>query len=70
VVTISRGDTIRKITRDFRVSLSDLAEANPGTNVVKLKVGQKLRIPRPGAVPTTTPAAGPAVAGDQRGAAK
>jgi LysM repeat protein len=47
VVTVSRGDTLTKIAQDFRVSLNDIVEANPHTNVFELKVGQKLRVPRP-----------------------
>lgn len=47
VVTVSRGDTLTKIAQDFRVSLNAIVEANPQTNVFKLKIGQKLRIPRP-----------------------
>jgi len=47
MITISRGDTIYKIAGDFGVTLNQIAEANPGTNVLKIKIGQKLRIPRP-----------------------
>src|SRR5262249_44337616 len=46
LITVSRGDTIHKIARDFGVTLNEIAEANPGTNVLKIKIGQKLRIPR------------------------
>jgi len=49
VVTVSRGDTLTKIAQDFRVSLNAIVEANPHTNVFELKIGQKLRIPRPAA---------------------
>src|SRR2546425_2336820 len=47
VITVSKGDTAAKIAQDLGVTVSDLAEANPGTNVSRLKVGQKLKIPRP-----------------------
>jgi uncharacterized protein YbbC (DUF1343 family) len=47
VITVSKGDTINKIAKDFGVTLNAIADANPGTNVLKIKVGQKLRIPRP-----------------------
>src|SRR5262245_31155145 len=47
VITVSKGDTAAKIAQDLGVTVSDLAEANPGTNVLKLKIGQKLKIPRP-----------------------
>ena len=46
VITVSKGDTAAKIAQDLGVTVSDLAEANPGTNVLRLKVGQKLRVPR------------------------
>ena len=47
VITVSKGDTAAKIAQDLGVTVSDLAVANPGTNVSRLKVGQKLKIPRP-----------------------
>lgn len=50
IVTVSRGDTAAKIARDLDVTVSDIAEANPGVNVSRLKVGQKLKVPR--TVPT------------------
>src|SRR6266851_4176631 len=40
VITVSKGDTAAKIAQDLGVTVSDLAEANPGTNVSRLKVGQ------------------------------
>jgi len=46
VVTVSKKDTLTKIARDFGASLNAIVEANPGTNVFGLRVGQKLRIPR------------------------
>src|SRR5437762_5562802 len=45
-ITVSRGDSAAKIANDFAISASDIAEANPGVNLNKLKVGQKLKIPR------------------------
>ncbi len=47
VITVSKGDTAAKIAQDLGVTVSDLAEANPGANVLRLKVGQKLKVPRP-----------------------
>ena len=47
VITVSKGDTAAKIAQDLGVSVSDIAEANPGMNVLRLKVGQKLKVPRP-----------------------
>ncbi len=46
IVTVAPGDTVSKIARHFGVTVSAIAEANPGLNVDKLKVGQTLRIPR------------------------
>jgi len=46
VVTVSKGDSAAKIASDFDISASDIAEANPGVNLNRLKVGQKLKIPR------------------------
>ena len=47
-ITISRGDSAAKIAKDFGISASDIAEANPGVNLNRLKTGQRLKIPRPG----------------------
>ncbi len=46
VITVSSGDTAAKIAKDFGISVSEIALANPGTNVSQLKSGQKLKIPR------------------------
>jgi uncharacterized protein YbbC (DUF1343 family) len=46
IVTVSKGDSAGKIASDFDISASDIAEANPGVNLNKLKIGQKLKIPR------------------------
>ena len=46
IITVSRGDTVTRIARDFGVTVSDIALANPGLNVDQIKVGQKLNIPR------------------------
>jgi uncharacterized protein YbbC (DUF1343 family) len=48
VVTVVRGDTVYKIARDFGVSVSDIARANPAIHVDKIYVGQKLKVPRSG----------------------
>jgi uncharacterized protein YbbC (DUF1343 family) len=45
-ITVSKGDSAGKIADDFGISASDIAEANPNVNLNKLKVGQKLKIPR------------------------
>ena len=46
VITVSKGDSAAKIASDFGISASDIAEANPGVNLNRLKAGQKLKIPR------------------------
>ncbi len=46
VITVSPGDSAAKIANDLGISASDIAEANPGVNLNRLKVGQKLKIPR------------------------
>jgi len=46
IIVISRGDSVDKIAKDLGITVSDIAEANPGTNVTRLKVGQAIRIPR------------------------
>ena len=46
IITVSKGDSAGKIADDFGISASDIAEANPNVNLNRLKVGQKLKIPR------------------------
>jgi uncharacterized protein YbbC (DUF1343 family) len=46
-ITVSKGDTMYGIARDFGLSITDLVEANPGMDIERLKIGQKLRVPRP-----------------------
>ena len=45
-ITVSKGDSAAKIAKDFGISASDIAEANPGVNLNRLKMGQKLKIPQ------------------------
>ena len=49
IITVSNGDSAAKIAQDLGISASDIAEANPGVNLNRLKAGQKLKIPRSGA---------------------
>lgn len=42
---IARGDTLARIARRNGVSQKALAQANPGVQTAKLRVGQLLRIP-------------------------
>ncbi len=46
IITVSNGDSAAKIAKDLGISASDIAEANPGVNLNRLKPGQKLKIPR------------------------
>lgn len=43
--TIRVGDTLTKIARQQGVTVKALAEANPGVDATRLKVGQKLTLP-------------------------
>lgn len=44
--TVRRGDTASKLARELGVSVSDIARANPGTDLSKLHPGMKLKVPR------------------------
>jgi len=44
---IKGGDTLGKVASQFGVSLADLQAANPGVDSRKLRVGQKIVIPKP-----------------------
>ncbi|MEO8200246.1 MAG: LysM peptidoglycan-binding domain-containing protein [Gemmatimonadota bacterium] len=46
---VTRGQTLSAIARTYRVSVSDLKEANPGSST-RLRVGQRLIIPTGGVV--------------------
>jgi LysM repeat protein len=56
--TIVKGDSFSTIAPKFHVSVKAIADANPGVEPTKLKIGQKIHIPA--AAPTTSPGAGPA----------
>ncbi len=43
---IKAGDTFAKIARAQGVSLADMATVNPGVDSSKLKVGQKIKLPK------------------------
>ena len=45
IITLSKGDSVVKIAENFGVNPSDIALANPGLNLNRLKVGQKIKIP-------------------------
>lgn len=44
--TIATGDTFSKVARKFNVKMDAIEAENPGLDPTKLKVGQKIRIPR------------------------
>jgi uncharacterized protein YbbC (DUF1343 family) len=46
-VTISKGDTLHRIAKDYGVEVNDILEVNPGIDAQRLQIGQKLRVPRP-----------------------
>jgi LysM repeat protein len=43
---VKGGDTGAKIARDNNVSLADLQAVNPGVNWTKLKIGDKIKLPK------------------------
>ena len=45
-ITVRRGETLSEIAQRYRVTTKDLVRANGGLLPAKLKVGQKLNIPR------------------------
>lgn len=48
--TVERGDTLYKLSRKYRVRLSDIMLANPYVNVYNLQVGDELCIPSGNAI--------------------
>jgi len=54
---IAKGDSFSTIAKKFHVSAKAIADANPGVDSVKLKIGQKIHIPE-AAAPAATTAAG------------
>jgi len=44
--TVGSGDTFAKIARKFNVKMDAIEAENPGLDPTKLRVGQKIRIPR------------------------
>jgi LysM repeat protein len=51
--TVAKGDTIRGIASQFKLTMDELLAANPEvTNPSRIRIGQKLVIPSPTAAPT------------------
>lgn len=44
--TVAPGDTISKIAKKFATKVDSIEAENPGLNPTKLRVGQKIKIPR------------------------
>jgi LysM repeat protein len=44
VYVIAAGDNVAKISRQFRISLTDLQALNPGLQPSRLRIGQRIRI--------------------------
>jgi membrane-bound lytic murein transglycosylase D len=49
---VRRGDTLGKLSRDYGVSISAIRAANNNVDPRRLRVGQRLVIPRAGRIPT------------------
>jgi len=58
--TVVRGDSFYKIAKANSISIKALADANPGVDSAKLKIGQSLQIPAGVESSTVTPASAPA----------
>ena len=57
---VVKGDSFYKIARANKVSMKALADANPGVDSAKLKVGQVLQVPAGAEPATASPVASPA----------
>ncbi len=44
--TVASGDTVAKVARKFAVKIDAIEAENPGLDPARLKVGQKIRIPK------------------------
>jgi LysM repeat protein len=68
--TVAKGDSFSSLAKKFHVSAKAIADANPGVDSAKLKIGQKLHIPAASSVPAAAGAGaavtGPASAGGEQ----
>lgn len=53
--TIEAGDNFSFIAAEFDISIAELEAANPGVDPTNLQIGQEIRVPVTGGVPTPTP---------------
>jgi N-acetylmuramoyl-L-alanine amidase len=60
--TVTKGDNLSTIAKQHKVSLKELIAANPGIDIQRIMVGQKLNLPTAKAAVATAPAT-PASAG-------
>jgi LysM repeat protein len=63
--TVAKGDSFYTISKKYGVTVRAIAEANPGVDSTRLKIGQKLKIPAPSAARAATNGGGTA-AGDEK----
>jgi membrane-bound lytic murein transglycosylase D len=54
VHVVRGGDTLGQLARDYRVSVAGIRAANGNVNPRRLRIGQRLVIPRAGRIPTYT----------------
>jgi LysM repeat protein len=64
---IMKGDSFFTLAKKYNVTSKAIAEANPGVDSSKLKIGQKLKIPAPTAGTAATAAHSPAGANGSSG---
>lgn len=59
---VAAGDSFYSIGKQYDVSMKAIADANPGVEPTRLKIGQRLNIPAPPAPTVSSPAMAPASA--------
>jgi LysM repeat protein len=53
---IKQGDTFSGLARQFNIPVAQIVAANPGVDAARIRVGQRINIPRPAAPAPTTQA--------------
>jgi LysM repeat protein len=59
--TVSQGETVYSISKQYGVSIEDIKKMNPGVDISKVKIGETLNIPLLEKGATSTSASTPAV---------